>query len=62
MSALSLPMSIGQCRTISTLRGLLEAAHTARREGDIALADMLEGDALVVLRTNLQAAKREART
>jgi hypothetical protein len=55
-------MSIGQCRTISTLRGLLEAAHTARREGDIALADMLEGDALVVLRTNLQAAKREART
>jgi hypothetical protein len=60
MNARRLPMLAGQWPLISTLRGLLEASAAARREGDIALAGMLEGDAELALRASLQAVRREA--
>jgi hypothetical protein len=55
------PVPIAQCGTLRNLRELLELAADARREGDTGPADLLEQDALVVLRAGLQAARLQVR-
>ncbi|HEV7266379.1 MAG TPA: hypothetical protein VGN83_15880 [Falsiroseomonas sp.] len=54
-------VQVGASPTVRTLRGLLEAAGEARRNGDRGLADLLETDAVILLRSSLQAARQEAR-
>jgi hypothetical protein len=50
----------GMSPSVRTLRDLLEAAGEARRNGDRGLADLLETDAVILLRANLHAAREEA--
>jgi hypothetical protein len=53
-------VQVGMSPTVRTLRDLLEAAGEARRNGDRGLADLLENDAVILLRSSLQAARAEA--
>jgi hypothetical protein len=53
-------VQVGMSPTVRTLRDLLEAAGEARRNGDRGLADLLETDAVILLRANLQAAREAA--
>jgi hypothetical protein len=59
-STQTLPIEVGAVPVVRTLRNLLEAAGEARRSGDRGLAEVLEGDAVLVLRTSLQSARRGA--
>lgn len=51
------PIHISQCQPIATLRQLLEAAAAARRHGDRGAADLLEQDAVVLLRAQISEAR-----
>jgi hypothetical protein len=57
---MSAPVLAGEAPTMMLIRGLLEAASTARRDGDRGLADALESEVLVTLRRGLQPPRREA--
>ena len=56
-----MPIQIGDCSLVRSLRNLLESAAEARRDGDRAMAEIYETDALLLMRVSTRAAPLEGR-